>query len=154
MDQQIAEIRVAGSIEGLDDTYEYIVSHENAGLAPHLISGSTSDSLDEAYAPDKSLTNGSSIAFIAHLDNKKLAFLGTHGPETISEQLPPNQTIFDAIKLSHHGSSRNTSPELLFLIDSPHYFISTNGDKHNHPDFPVLKAIVDRPSNFQRKDTF
>ncbi len=58
--------------------------------------------------------------------------------------------IFDAIKLSHHGSAHNTSPELLSLVDSEHFFISTNGEGHEHPDFAVLRAIVDRPAAFRR----
>jgi hypothetical protein len=58
--------------------------------------------------------------------------------------------VFDAIKLSHHGSLRNTSPELLNLIDSPRYFISSNGERHNHPDVEVIKAIVDRPTHLHR----
>jgi hypothetical protein len=28
--------------------------------------------------------------------------------------------------------------------------ISTNGEGHQHPDFAVLKAIVDRPATFRR----
>ena len=68
-------------------------------------------------------------------------------------QLLPNVTfpmIFDAIKISHHGSLHNTSPALLELIDSPVYLISSSGERHNHPDLEVLKAIVDRSSDFQR----
>jgi hypothetical protein len=57
---------------------------------------------------------------------------------------------FDAIKISHHGSLRNTSPDLLALIDAPIYLISSNGVGHGHPDFEVLAAIVDRPAAFKR----
>src|SRR5207253_8361288 len=53
---------------------------------------------------------------------------------------------FDAIKVSHHGSLRNTSPELLQLVDAPTYMVSSDGTGHSHPDFEVLAAIVDRPA--------
>ncbi|MEZ5082471.1 MAG: hypothetical protein R2750_03330 [Bacteroidales bacterium] len=37
-------------------------------------------------------------------------------------------------KVSHHGSKSNISKKLLDLLDAKHYLISTNGDRHNHPD--------------------
>lgn len=58
--------------------------------------------------------------------------------------------MFDAIKVSHHGSHRNTSPELLKLIDAPIYMVSSNGTGHGHPNVEVLTAIVDRPAAFSR----
>lgn len=58
--------------------------------------------------------------------------------------------MFDAIKISHHGSNYNTSPELLSTVDAPMYFISSNGSKHNHPDIELLRAIVDREASFTR----
>ncbi|WP_244077728.1 hypothetical protein, partial [Aeromonas caviae] len=54
--------------------------------------------------------------------------------------------IFDAIKVSHHGSLHNTNVELLSLIDAPIYLISSDGSRHGHPDFEVLAEIVDRPA--------
>ena len=85
----------------------------------------------------------------------RLLFLGDSWAEEIEKTLQalPNARfpmIFDAIKISHHGSLHNTSPTLLKLIDSPVFLISSSGNSHNHPDFEVLKAIVDRPSSFKR----
>jgi hypothetical protein len=82
-------------------------------------------------------------------------FLGDSWAQDIEEAIERRgQTgfpiVFDAIKISHHGSMRNTSCKLLSLIDSPIYLISTNGAKHSHPDLPVLREIVDRPSSFVR----
>ena len=50
--------------------------------------------------------------------------------------------IFDAVKLSHHGSYNNNSPELIKLIVSDKWLVSTNGDKYNHPDMPTLAHII------------
>lgn len=58
--------------------------------------------------------------------------------------------MFDAIKISHHGSFHNTSPQLLQIVDAPKYFISSNGNKHDHPDIELLTAIVDRTADFSR----
>ena len=62
--------------------------------------------------------------------------------------------VFDAIKISHHGSRSNTSVRLLELIDSPIFLISTMGKKHGHPDMPVLLEIVKRNASFKRKIYF
>ena len=62
--------------------------------------------------------------------------------------------MFDAIKISHHGSRSNTSVTLLEIIDAPIYFISTNGQKHGHPDMPVLLEIVKRETLVRRKIYF
>jgi beta-lactamase superfamily II metal-dependent hydrolase len=107
--------------------------------------------LAAAYSPDNSVTNGSSISLIVEIEGRRLLFLGdSWADDTVTSLAPDGLTIFDAVKIAHHGSARNTSPDLLALVDSPHFFISTNGDGYAHPDFPVLKAIVDRPAAFCR----
>ncbi|MCM0685654.1 hypothetical protein NBH05_06710 [Akkermansia sp. B2-R-115] len=152
----IAEIRRLGLVgflnflEELDDVFEFLCSHEIPNLCEQLLSSSDAD-LEQLYLPDNSVTNGSSISLIVAAEGRQLLFLGDSWAEDIVTALTPGEpTIFDAVKISHHGSIHNTSPDLLSLVDSPHFFISTNGDAHNHPDFAVLKAIVDRPANFRR----
>jgi len=138
-----------GSTSGLDEIFELLCAHESLAGSEELIS--SSDQLESVYSPDKSITNGSSISFIIEVEGKRILFLGDSWSEDIVEELiKEDLTVFDAIKLSHHGSIHNTSCELLKLIDSPNFFISTNGDRHSHPDYAVLKAIVDRPARFER----
>jgi hypothetical protein len=48
----------------------------------------------------------------------------------------------DAFKLSHHGSSGNTSQELLDLIDCPRYLISTNGSYFKHPTAEAIARVL------------
>lgn len=55
------------------------------------------------------------------------------------------------ILTNYVGFLMRTACSLLAMIDSPHYLISTDGTAHAHPDVEVLKAIVDRPSTFERK---
>lgn len=148
-----------GTNDAFDDAFEFLCAFEGLRAAveaqPTAISASTDRCLDEAYLADNSVTNGSSIALIVELGVSRLLFLGDSWAEDIETELRalPNAAfpmVFDAIKISHHGSLHNTSPALLELIDSPIFLISSSGERHNHPDLEVLKAIVDRPSNFQR----
>lgn len=149
----ISEIRrmgLIGSMEDLDDVFEFLCAHEVVATGEQLLASSDAD-LTKAYFPDNSVTNGSSISLIIEIEGRRLLFLGDSWADDIVTALAQQgTTIFDAVKIAHHGSLRNTSPDLLRLVDSPHFFISTNGDGHDHPDFAVLKAIVDRPCTFCR----
>lgn len=102
------------------------------------------------FQEDPDEINASSITCIIEFMNKKVLFLGDSIPSTIEAQLKKiyQETdfpiIFDAIKVSHHGSAHNTRNELLDIIDSEHYFISTNGKSHGHPDIETVARIVVR----------
>jgi len=161
----IAELRQLGftgriaATHAFDDAFEFLCASEDlrVGLRvePTALCASEGQQLDETYLSDDSTTNGSSIALIVNFGPSRMLFLGDSVAEDIEAELLalPNHNfpmIFDAIKLSHHGSLHNTSPALLKLIDSPVFLISSNGEHHNHPHLEVLKEIVDRPSGFQR----
>ena len=163
--QWIAELRRMGFSGGIgvndtfDDAFEFLCAYEDLRASVRAESDTLSSSvnrcLDEAYLADDSATNGSSISMILEIGSSRLLFLGDSWAEDIETALRelPNATfpmIFDAVKVSHHGSLHNTSPTLLELIDSPVFLISSSGERHSHPDLEVLKAIVDRPSDFQR----
>ena len=165
----LKELQRIGIIGGItediifDDAFEFLFA-KNLFKRNHTkkekdvishVSGSNTHSLKDVYYPDTSVTNSSSVAFIAEIGSSKLLFLGDAWSEDIEFQIKKlgrggNKFIFQAIKISHHGSLRNTSTSLLELIDAPAYFISSNGNRHNHPDIEVLKEIVDRPNKFQR----
>jgi hypothetical protein len=149
-----------GGVGHFDDAFEFLCASENrsGSVEPHTIAHKRSDGrrLDEIYFPDDSITNGSSISLIIEVDSKRLLFLGDSWAEDMEKAIrtlpcTAYPMMFDAIKVSHHGSSRNTSPALLELIDSPVYLVLSNGHRHNHPDSEVLKAIVDRPTPFGRQ---
>lgn len=104
---------------------------------------------------DKTSSNGSSIALILKIKEKKILFLADSHPGLILNSLleyqPEDVIIFDCIKVSHHGSFNNISLELLKKIDSKVYIFSTNGNKHNHPDKETIAHIVGRKTEFERK---
>lgn len=111
--------------------------------------------LADIYKPDVSIPNGSSIALIILTGKTRLLFLGDAWAEDVVDslkalQLTATPIIFDAIKVSHHGSLHNTSVELLSIADSPCFLISSDGSRHEHPDFEVMAEIVDRPASFKR----
>ncbi len=102
----------------------------------------------DTFREDKSIHNGSSIAFFIEYDNKRILFLGDAFPQTVTESLKQlgysskNPLRLDFVKLSHHGSKANTSTDLLDLIESENFIISSNGDRYQLPDKQCLARIV------------
>jgi len=141
-----------------DDAFEFLCADEKLQIIkkPEEISHkSRGEDLSQCYKKDDSVVNASSISFILNWKDKKLLFLADSWAEDIEDEISQissgEKLMFDCIKVSHHGSHRNTSPRLLNLIDSKIFLISTNGDKHGHPELSVLKAIVNRPADFERE---
>jgi beta-lactamase superfamily II metal-dependent hydrolase len=145
----------------LDDAFEMLCAAipEPAALSPKTISARADQRLAEVYTPDKSISNASSIALILSSGTTRVLLLGdTWAEDAVAElkklQKASTPVIFDAIKVSHHGSLRSTSVEMLAITDSPCFLVSTNGNGHHHPDFEVLAEIVDRPASFARRIYF
>lgn len=145
--------------EFFDDAFEMMLSWENEHITPveKTITASkpgVDELLKIEFKEDTTATNGSSIAFILEIQDKKLLLLGDSHPSLIESSLQKYQPVdtiyFDLIKVSHHGSYANTSPSLLAKIDSPVYLISTNGQGHGHPDIATIAHIISRPSSFER----
>lgn len=114
------------------------------------------------YIKDDSIGNGSSISFVLEAENKRVLFLADAFAEDIiaalKEKYPEESdypVFFDAIKISHHGSFRNNSPELFKVIDSGVFLFSTNGKhpKHKHPDVETISCIINRelPNNIVKR---
>lgn len=150
-------INSIGSNQAIDDAFELNFEHKNKSspLQEQLISAGGIKSFADVYKPDNSVSNGSSIATIIVLNGIRLLMLADAFAEDVLTELRKMKAtgesmVFDAIKISHHGSNHNTSPELLSFVDSPRYFISSDGSKHNHPDIELLRAIVDRQACFTR----
>lgn len=102
--------------------------------------------IDE-FVEDDSITNGSSVSFILEIDDKNYVFLGDAYPSTILEGLKKigydesNPLIAEMIKISHHGSKKNTSIELLKSLRSKCFVISTNGSRHSLPNKVTLARV-------------
>jgi len=119
---------------------------------------SYSKSLEELskvnFKSEKSINNdiynSSSISFKLKCPDISFLLLADSRPEVITDTLKelgysitkPLEVNF--VKISHHGSLNNTSQELLSLIKSNNYLISTNGgtSNHKHPSRETIARIV------------
>jgi beta-lactamase superfamily II metal-dependent hydrolase len=143
-----------------EDAFEYILSleKEKRKLSRKNVSGSfdIEKLASTHFIEDDAAVNGSSISFILEYQNLKILFLADSHPSVIIQNLKNHfkaeefPVKFDLIKISHHGSSSNTSPELLQYIDSERYVFSTNGLSHNHPDAETIARIISRKTEFTR----
>ena len=101
----------------------------------------------EAFEPDPSLPNRTSIGFLFEFDGVRILFTGDGDDKRLIESIRPvaeaegGRLRLDALKVAHHGSRKNLSVDFLRLIECDTYLISTNGDRHRHPD-PVAIARI------------
>ena len=103
----------------------------------------------ERFEEERSKTNASSIAFLAEYDGKRCLFAADAQPyrlvdsiQALLRQRGERRLKVDVVKLSHHGSRGNTSPELLKLLDCKHFLVSTNGGGGFKPPHPHDEAIA------------
>jgi beta-lactamase superfamily II metal-dependent hydrolase len=102
------------------------------------------DELDEDDAPH----NGSSLAFILTYHEKNILFLGDGHPGVLVSGLAifgfnkDNPLKAELVKLSHHGSCRNLSLQLLEVVESSNFVISSDGSKYGLPDKRCLARII------------
>jgi hypothetical protein len=100
---------------------------------------------------DPSKANGSSIMLLAEYGGASLLLPGDgHAPD-LADALARLQEErghgaaplpISAFKVSHHGSSKNVSRDVIEQIDCGRYLISTNGLKHYHPDHQTMLRIL------------
>jgi hypothetical protein len=98
---------------------------------------------------DKSVPNLASITFLAEIENKKILFTGDSIGDDVVEVLSRNSMLdrkgkfyVDVLKVPHHGSDRNTSPEFFETVNARYYIISANG-RDNNPSISTLKWILE-----------
>ncbi len=111
----------------------------------------------EEWPIDTAEANGSSIAFVAEYEGKRVLFAADAHPDVLERALrhltgDASAVHFDAVKVSHHGSAHNTTRELLELIECDTWLFSTNGSYFHHPsDVAVAKIIKHGNAGGRRK---
>ncbi len=106
--------------------------------------------LKNDFKEDNAKHNGSSIAFILEIEDKKMLFLGDAHPSVIVNSLielgysKENKLKIDFVKVSHHGSKANTSNELLELIECNDFIIITDNSKHGLPNKETFARIINK----------
>ncbi|SEK51574.1 hypothetical protein SAMN04487910_0705 [Aquimarina amphilecti] len=100
----------------------------------------------EDFEEDTSAGNGSSIAFLAEYEGKKVLFCGDAFPSQLLEALnkiaSEEKIDLELFKISHHASSHNTSSELLDKVNCKNFVISTNGRIYKHPKKVTIARIL------------
>tara|TARA_R110002051_G_scaffold181774_1_gene251344 strand:+ start:112222 stop:113274 length:1053 start_codon:yes stop_codon:yes gene_type:complete len=100
------------------------------------------------FKEDNSVANGSSIAFIIEYKAQSFLFLGDAHPSVVIEGLnkfgykKDNRLNVELMKVSHHGSMYNTNKELLEIVKTNKYVISSNATKHGLPNKRAIARII------------
>lgn len=103
------------------------------------------------YKGDGSPANGSSIAFLAEYQGKRILFAADAYAEVLEnsiQRLLEARGIqvleLDAFKLPHHGSRANLSPELVDMVRARKVLVSSSGALFHHPDEEAIARILTR----------
>lgn len=97
---------------------------------------------------DGSEANGASIVLLLEYHGRRVLLTGdAFGADVVEaiHALRGNATDrfrLDAVKLPHHGSQYNVTPELIGAIDCPRWLLSTDGTVFRHPDPPAIARIL------------
>jgi hypothetical protein len=108
------------------------------------------DLAEQSFNPDHSEPNGSSISFLAEYSGRRVLFAADAHATQLCESIRQfmaerglsGSLPVDVMKMSHHGSARNNSHDLLRLIDCRRFLISTNGSRHHHPDPEAIARAI------------
>lgn len=102
----------------------------------------------ERFSEDSSVANGSSLALLLEHKGRAALMAGDAYPSVVAaawRRLSRERSgvvALDLLKLSHHGSSTNTSPQLLALLKPKKLLISTDGSGYGHPHAETLAWAV------------
>lgn len=98
---------------------------------------------------DKSAANGSSIAFLAHYEQKTCLFTGDlfteylmQGIDALLQQSGQETLKVGAWKLAHHGSKKSTLEPLMKKISTRHVLVSSDGKRYHHPDKECMAKLI------------
>ena len=100
-----------------------------------------------AYEPDDAIANGSSIALLAECDGKRALLLADAFAEVVHATLDSligegEKLDVDLVKVSHHGSEKNTPIDLVQRLPASTWLVSASGAYHKHPKPVAMARIV------------
>lgn len=95
---------------------------------------------------DTTAPNGSSVAFIAEYDTRKVLLAADAHPDvleaTVGALANGNKLALNLLKLPHHGSRANVTEAILKMIDCKRFAISTSGAVFGHPDPEAISRVL------------
>jgi len=138
------DVRKAGlvrDVEGVEEPAEEVRA-DMLGEAPTLAELAARKS-----GTDKTVANGSSIAFVFEHGNTRILFGGDAHPKVLLEGLDmlrhgDEPYRLDAFKLPHHASRKNVTNDLVAAVDCPNWLVSTNGVRFSHPNDEALARVI------------
>lgn len=101
------------------------------------------------FLEDRSPKNGSSISILLTFAGCHYLFLADSHPKPVCEAIRNLGYSHDKplkaslLQISHHGSKSNVNRDLLQLVATAHYAISTDGTANGHPHKRLLGRIID-----------
>lgn len=123
------------------------VQLESEKIAVQQLTKQTISTYCEKLTTPLSSANKASIAFVWEYHMHKILFLGDASPDTVIKSLTDlygnEVSIFDAVKVSHHGSAHSTTQKMMELIESPHFFF-TGGSGNKRPHIEAIARIIYR----------
>jgi beta-lactamase superfamily II metal-dependent hydrolase len=102
----------------------------------------------EDFVPDRTAPNGAAIAFVAEFEGKRVLLAADAHSDVMETaltrlaQAEGGKYRVDLLKISHHGSKANTSKVFPSLIDCTRLAVSTNGDRHSHPNPQTIARFL------------
>ncbi len=126
-------------LEDLQKTYDKFLRDNNLGR----------DSVEAALAAtqDKSVPNLSSIVTLAKTGGKTILLTGDALGSKITDALQQRGMTcactplkVDVLKMPHHGSDRNVTPEFFRLIKADHYVFCGDGS-HGNPERATIEML-------------
>jgi hypothetical protein len=104
------------------------------------------DLAGKIFQTDDGAANGSSIAFLLSYEGKQILLAAdAHAPvlaRAIDRINGGERLELRSFKLSHHGSRKSTSTELLERVACDQYLISSNGSYFGHPDPEAIARVL------------
>lgn len=101
------------------------------------------------FKQDSSSKNGSSISILLTFEGCNYLFLADSHPKPVCEAIRElgfshdNPLKASLLQISHHGSKSNVNRDLLQLVATSHYTISTDSTANGHPHKMLLGRIID-----------
>ncbi|MBV9930554.1 MAG: MBL fold metallo-hydrolase [Alphaproteobacteria bacterium] len=106
--------------------------------------------LKERFEADAGAPNGSSIALLLGYCGRQILLSADAPADPLAESIRRllaqsggmERLALDACKVSHHGSKKSTSCDLLGLLRCNHWLISTDGSYFGHPDSAAIARLI------------
>jgi hypothetical protein len=99
-----------------------------------------------ATPEDRTVPNGSSIAFIAEHGNRRLLLAADAQPSDLVRGLRDLNAMslqkIHLAKISHHGSKANTTTQLVKEVDAHRFAISASGARNKHPNPEAIARLI------------